>query len=121
MSTSHPCIECGRASTRLRKDRCNACYMRLYRNGELAGDACCAACGERRKHVLTNSDLGEVLCGNCALVLQRARPRPASLAELVRRVSRERRRTPAPLQPTSPSRRLSDRIHPPPVLDPSID
>jgi hypothetical protein len=89
------CAECGRAAARLRKDRCDACYMRLYRNGELPGGAACRTCGERRRPVLTQAQVGEekvVLCGNCALVLGRVRPRVDSVAKLEARVQRERRR-----------------------------
>jgi hypothetical protein len=126
-----PCTECGRPSLRLRKDRCNACYMRLYRNGEVAAGARCAACGERRRQVLQHVRLGgdrPVLCGNCALVLSRARPRPPSLADLAHRVARERRRLADRRRPTAAAlvearrgRRFADRLPSPPPLDPAVD
>jgi hypothetical protein len=96
------CGECRRPARRLRKDRCDACYMRLYRNGELPDGAACAACGERRRVFLTGAELG-VLCGNCALVAERTRPRVESIDDL---------------------RLLADRlVRVPyvPALDPSID
>ncbi len=82
------CAECRLPSRRLRKGRCDACYMRLYRNGEPSAGASCAACGERRRPVLAMAEVGGdavVLCGNCSLVLVRARPRIESLADLIRR------------------------------------
>jgi hypothetical protein len=86
--TDKTCAECRKASRRLRKGRCDACYMRLYRNGEPSAGASCAACGERRRPVLVMAEIGgtaEVLCGNCSLVLLRARPRIDTLAELIAR------------------------------------
>lgn len=88
------CGECGAASTRLRKGRCNACYMRIYRRGEVGEGACCEVCSERRRAVLAMTELDDravVLCGNCTLVLVRTRPRIDTVSELARRVSRERR------------------------------
>ena len=129
------CSECGRAAPRLRKERCDACYMRLYRGGELPEGARCAACGERRRQVLAPADLGgaaTVLCGNCALVLARVRPRPAGVDELVARLARDRRivadrrvtaayRAAADPERRRGTRRAEDRLPSPPVLDPSID
>jgi hypothetical protein len=94
------CAECGRAAARLRKDRCDACYMRLYRNGEIPTGADCRTCGERRRQVLTIAAVGDdkvVLCGNCALILGRARPRVDTVAKLAARVARERRRAAVPV------------------------
>ncbi len=83
------CSECRAPAARLRTGRCDACYMRQYRRREpLPGDRC-AGCGERRLPVLEVVKLGgsePVLCGNCALVLDRSRPRIASLDELRRRL-----------------------------------
>jgi hypothetical protein len=86
-------VQCGREASRLRLERCNACYMRRYRNGEVPGGSVCAACGERRRASLTLVTLGGriVLCGNCGLVLTRTRPRILSVVELRRCVARERR------------------------------
>ena len=129
MSTSPSCTECGRTATRLRKDRCDACYMRLYRNGEVPPGSSCGACGERRRAVLAQADVGQggavraVLCGNCALVLARTRPRLETVAELATRVARERRRGFAEAAPGADTRgrRFADRLPAPPQLDPSID
>ncbi len=85
------CAECGAPAARLRKGRCDACYMRQYRHGEPARGDRCAACGERRLPVLELVKLGgveAVLCGNCAVVLARARPRIESIEELRRRLER---------------------------------
>ena len=114
------CGECGKPSARVRKGRCDACYMRLYRRGAPEPGDRCAACGERRLRVLELVKLGEgqaVLCGNCALVLERTRPRAASAGELAARVTGhhvpERRggRRPAPVA-------FAVRV---PLFDPSTD
>jgi hypothetical protein len=88
------CVECQKSAVRLRRDRCDACYMRLYRGGDVPSGASCGGCGERRRELLCVETVGSgdaVVCGNCALVLRRARPRLTSLAELARRRGRERR------------------------------
>src|SRR5688572_2348387 len=90
------CSDCHRPASRVRKGRCNACYMRLYRRGEIPDGAACAACAERRKAVLVHTTVG-VLCGNCAVVLDRARA--AGLDELRRLMIRERRAAPRDLSP----------------------
>jgi hypothetical protein len=87
------CAQCRAEASRLRRELCNACYMRRYRNGEVPGGAVCAACGERRRAALTLVELGGRIpvCGNCGLVLTRTRPRILSISELRRCVARERR------------------------------
>src|SRR5688500_18040219 len=117
------CSECGRGASRLRKERCNACYMRLYRNGEIPVGASCACCAERRRQFLVHAELagGEIcLCGNCSLVLARTRLRAESLDELKLRVARERRRAVVAVGGGT-ARRRADRIFAAPALDPSID
>ena len=122
------CGECRATSRRLRKGRCDACYMRLYRNGEPDACARCAACGERRRPLLTMAEMNDtpcVLCGNCALVLTRARPRIDNIAALAARIDRERRRTPerrlGPLPVEHERRIASRRRNDRPAFDPSID
>jgi hypothetical protein len=132
------CGECGKPARRLRKTRCDACYMRLYRNGEPEPGAVCAVCGERRRQVLAMAEVGEVaavLCGNCSLVLVRTRPRIETLIDLVKRVDRERRGVPdrrrlvapVPEERRAAYRRVADRAatpQPPPradSFDPSVD
>ena len=126
------CVECRRAARRLRQDRCDACYMRLYRNGEVPDGAACACCGERRRLVLTIGEVGleePVLCGNCALVADRTRPRVETLDELRRLAARERRVLDdrrVSSMPVYPDRRLGprragERLPASPSLDPSID
>lgn len=121
------CTECGGGATRLRRGRCNACYMRLYRNGEIADGARCAACGERRKDLLTSVRVQEtvVLCGNCSLILHRARPAPGSVDELRRRVTRERRGGPERRARYRGGRRAGDRPGDgrpaSPSFDPTVD
>ncbi len=102
------CAECGRTATRLRRERCNACYMRLYRHGEIPDDARCAGCGERRHEVLVFARVGGrkvILCGNCQVILSRRRPEARRLEDLRGAPTPE----PAPYIP------------PPPSFDPSID
>ena len=126
------CAECRRPARRLRRDRCDACYMRLYRNGEVPEGAACAACGERRRVVLTLvqlADRDEVVCGNCALLAERTRPRPASVDDVRRLSSRERRviadrrvaARPVVSERRQGPRRASERRFEAPALDPSID
>ena len=109
------CGECREPVARLRKGRCDACYMRVYRRGEPAAGARCAACGERRRPLLDLAKIGgvaEVLCGNCALVLSRSRPHIASVDELRRRLAADR----------VPERRAARMPRPRmPSFDPSLD
>lgn len=129
------CGECGQSARRLRKQRCDACYMRLYRNGTIPEGAACGACGERRRVVLVRVTIHEVesiACGNCALILERTRPRITSIQELVRLAARERRLVPdrrrgSPLDVVPGDRRMTSRREgerapePRATLDPSID
>ena len=110
------CTHCGRPATRIRRDRCDACYMRLYRRGELPARSICAACGERRQAVLTPTPLG-VLCGNCSL-LARARPAIRTVVELRRRAARERRAGTDRRLKARGGRRASDRLA---AFDPALD
>jgi hypothetical protein len=104
--------------------------MRVYRNGEVPAGMPCLVCGERRRLFLQMVTLAEqpmVMCGNCALVAQRARPRVMAVEQLRRLASRERR--------VLPDRRVGGRPYPPerrrgrrrgservtPVLDLSTD
>jgi hypothetical protein len=89
------CSECSREAPRLRKERCDACYMRLYRGGDVPVGSVCAGCDERRRELLCQEDVHgkpEIVCGNCALLLRRARPRLASVSELRGKRVRDRRR-----------------------------
>lgn len=124
------CCECGKQAARLRRDRCDACYMRIYRGGEVPAGATCVGCDERRRDVLVLQELGAgevVVCGNCALIVRRARPRIETVEALRRRTARERRvatitwrgeerRVAAPRRAERPSS-----PPPPPDLDMSID
>jgi hypothetical protein len=116
------CAECGKRAPRLRKDRRDACYMRLYRGGEIAAGAVCAGCDEPRRAVLVHAELGDVetvVCGNCSVIIARTRPKLASVADLRARVTRDRRS--APFRRRDDGRRIADRLPEPPHLDPSID
>jgi hypothetical protein len=123
------CLECGQTAVRLRRERCDACYMRLYRGGEVPEGSACGGCDERRRELLCLEPVAgadAAVCGNCALLLRRTRPRLASLAELRRRQTRERRaaRAGSPGSPGSPAptkRRASDRTLPRPAFDVSCD
>ena len=112
------CSECREPAARLRKGRCDACYMRLYRRGAPVRGDRCAACGERRLPTLDLAKLGGtpiVLCGNCCLVLARTRPRVASVEELKSRLSSSHtpeRRARLMRPPTFPRM---------PAFDPSVD
>src|SRR5262245_42806965 len=117
------CIECGRSAPRLRRERCSACYMRLYRNGEVPDGASCAGCGERRRGLLTRVTLGEAAigCGNCSLCVDKTRPPIATLAELRARVARERRSGLDRRAVWRGGRRGADQVGPVPVFDPTVD
>jgi|SoiMethySBSTD1v2_1073268.scaffolds.fasta_scaffold339470_3 hypothetical protein len=113
------CNECREPAARVRKGRCDACYMRLYRRGAPVRGDRCAACGERRLPALDLAKIEGapvVLCGNCCLVLARTRPRLTSVEELKLR-----------LEPRhAPERRASRLARPAPMqrmpaFDPSVD
>jgi hypothetical protein len=110
------CTACGRTATRIRRERCDACYMRLYRHGELPAGAACVGCGERRRSVLVPARLG-VLCGNCS-VLARARPAIRNVGELKRRAARERRAGVERRALARGGRRRTDRLA---SFDPALD
>jgi hypothetical protein len=117
------CSECGQRATRLRRERCDACYMRLYRGGEVPEGSSCGGCDERRRELLCLEVVRGaevVVCGNCALVLRRTRPRLASVSELRGRMTRERRARAGHASP-SPQRRASDRRAARPGFDVSCD
>jgi hypothetical protein len=122
------CAECGRNASRLRRDRCDACYMRLYRGGEVTAGAKCSGCDERRRELLCHETVGgveTVVCGNCALVLRRTRPVLATVSELRRKMTRERRARELAL-PATTGRRAADRtipaaMRPRPSFDVSVD
>jgi hypothetical protein len=113
------CGECGAGAARLRKGRCDACYMRQYRRPAVEAGARCAGCGERRRPLLDSLRLGAetaVLCGNCALVLTRARPRVETVADLRDRLA------PAHVPERRTGRRARPALAPVvPSFDPSID
>jgi hypothetical protein len=118
------CSECRAECRRLRRERCNACYMRLYRSGEVTEGTACNGCGERRRELLCTEEMHGtqvVVCGNCALVLRRTRPRLGSVAELRTRMTRERRAGRGPV--VDDGKRASDRLPAPsrPGFDVSCD
>jgi hypothetical protein len=78
----------------LRRGMCRACYLRHWRGTALPDGAACVICQERRRIVLRWTKVGAkrvVTCQNCGFVADKARPRPASAAELVALLNRERR------------------------------
>jgi hypothetical protein len=102
------CAECRQPARRLRRQRCDACFVCVDRDGELPDGVPCLVCGERRRLFLQRVTIVErpmVMCGNCSLVAQRARPRVMTVEYLRRMVSRERR--------VLPDRRVGGRPHPP--------
>jgi hypothetical protein len=118
------CLECGQSAARLRRERCDACYMRLYRGGEVPEGSACGGCDERRRELLCLEPVAgadAVVCGNCALLLRRTRPRLASLADLRRRQTRERRGARAGSGAPATRRRASDRPPARPAFDVSCD
>ncbi len=78
------CDLCGRTGP-LRRGKCPACYQRL-RRGTVPTDPRCAACGCRDARVLRDlalePDLKVTVCYNCAHLVGRATPRPASVEDL---------------------------------------
>jgi len=97
--------------------------MRLYRNGEVPDGASCAACGERRRGLLTLVKLGEpaIVCGNCSLILSKTRPPIGSVAELRLRVARERRSGMDRRVVWRGGRRSADRVVRGAAFDPTVD
>ena len=97
--------------------------MRLYRNGEVPDSASCAACGERRRGLLTRIKLEEaaIVCGNCSLIVDKTRPAITTLAELRARVVRERRSGLDRRAVWRGGRRGADRPGPVPAFDPTVD
>lgn len=92
------CVVCskpaGALSVGLRRGMCRACYLRHWRGTMLPDGARCIACRERRRIVLRWTRVGGarvVTCQNCGFVADKARPRPRSLEELTRLLTRERR------------------------------
>src|SRR5262245_57063180 len=78
----------------LRRGLCRACYLRAWRGTELPADASCVTCAERRRMVLRWTRLADgkvITCQNCGFIADKARPRLRDLAELRRRLQRERR------------------------------
>jgi len=85
------CEHCGSLTSTPRKGLCFACYQRQLRGNELPAGAICAHCGEPRRAVLRWSSVGRaraVLCGNCALLARRLKPRPTSNEDLAQRLGR---------------------------------
>ena len=73
---------------------CRACYLRQWRGTALPAAAACVTCHERRRIVLRWTKVGgtrAVTCQNCGFVADKARPRPATLQELLALLNRERR------------------------------
>ena len=78
----------------LRRGLCRACYLRAWRGAELPDGAVCVICRERRRIVLRWTRLGDskvVTCQNCGFLADRMRPRATTEAELLSRLTRERR------------------------------
>ena len=87
----------------MRRGMCPACYQR-WRRGTVPTDGRCVACGCHDQRVLRALPLREggkvTVCYNCAHIVGRATPKPATVAELrdltalpgERRTGSERRR-----------------------------
>src|SRR5688572_28762526 len=79
----------------LRRGMCRACYQRAWRGTALPDAARCLACDEQRRVVLRWTQVGDervVTCQNCGFLADKARPRVTGVADLVRRMARDRRR-----------------------------
>jgi len=82
----------------LRRGLCRACYLRDWRGAALpatvAEGAHCFICPERRRTLLRWTRLGVgrvVTCHNCGFLVDHARPRPSTEAEVRELFERERR------------------------------
>ena len=95
-----PCLLCGSPIQHVEVDEpglCGPCGLRRRLGQVPAIGARCAVCGERRRRALTVWPLsGEPVCHTCAFYLREARPWPRSIAELQRRLVRERRKRSRP-------------------------
>jgi len=90
------CRTCHRLpdSAGLRRGLCRACYLRAWRGTELPEGASCVTCSEQRRMVLRWTRLTDekvITCQNCGFIADKARPKPRDLAELKKRLARERR------------------------------
>ena len=88
------CEVCCAKVTELRRGRCWGCYARWVDARPVGVGARCVTCPEKRRRVLKTVELHGAwhpMCFNCAGQLLHLDPLPATLAELKKLVSRERR------------------------------
>ena len=90
----HTCEVCSAKVNELRRGRCWGCYARSVDERPVGLGARCVTCPEKRRRVLKTVELHGAwhpMCFNCAGQILHLDPLPATLAELKRMVSRERR------------------------------
>jgi hypothetical protein len=88
------CEVCGGKGLELRRGRCWGCYNRWTEARPVGLNAACTVCEERRKGFLKQIELLGAwvpMCHNCAGRAMQLLPAPTSLAEIKKRLSRERR------------------------------
>jgi hypothetical protein len=90
----HTCEVCSANVNELRRGRCWGCYSRWVDARPVGVGARCVTCTEKRRRVLKAVELQGgwyPMCFNCAGQLLHLDPLPATMAELRKIVSRERR------------------------------
>ena len=90
----HTCEVCSAKVNELRRGRCWGCYARWVDERPVGLGARCVTCTEKRRRVLKTVELHggwHPMCFNCAGQILHLDPLPATMAELKRLVSRERR------------------------------
>lgn len=90
----HTCEVCNATVNELRRGRCWGCYARWVDARPVGIGARCVTCSEKRRRVLKTVELHGswlAMCFNCSGQLLHLDPLPATLAELKKIVSRERR------------------------------
>ena len=90
----HTCEVCNATVNELRRGRCWGCYARWVDARPVGIGARCVTCTEKRRRVLKTVELHGAwfpMCFNCSGQLLHLDPLPATLAELKKIVSRERR------------------------------
>jgi hypothetical protein len=90
----HTCEVCGGTVSELRRGRCWGCYARWVDARPVGLHARCITCTEKRRRVLKMVEVHggwHPMCFNCSGQLLHLDPLPATMQELKKLVSRERR------------------------------
>lgn len=92
LSMALHCSECSRSTEAPRRGLCPSCYAERVQEVEVPYDAACINCGEQRRACLKRIRVGNqrtVVCHNCETLIERIRPRPRGLDDLLARLRSE--------------------------------